>query len=51
MPLLMRKIPAAGRMPLAIWNELQEAARMLNVATPAGRLMLFGDGADFDWGA
>lgn len=49
-PLLMRKIPASGRMPLDTWDELQEASRKLNVATPAGRIMLFGDGADFDWG-
>lgn len=49
-PLLVQKIPSAGRMPELAYNDLQEAAKKLNVATPSGRIVLFGDGSDFDWG-
>jgi hypothetical protein len=33
-----------------VWSDLREVARKLNVATPSGRILLFGDGYDFDWG-
>jgi hypothetical protein len=49
-PLIMQKIPSAGRMPGLMWNDLREAAKKLNVATPSGRLVLVADGKDFDWG-
>lgn len=49
-PLIMQKIPSAGRMPDLMWNDLREAAKKLNVATPSGRLVLIADGTDFDWG-
>jgi hypothetical protein len=48
-PVIMKKIPSYGRMPELIWADLQEAAKKLNVATPSGRIVLFGDGADFDF--
>ncbi|SDX71160.1 hypothetical protein [Roseicitreum antarcticum] len=49
-PLIMQKIPSAGLMPDLVWNDLREAAKKLNAATPSGRIVLFGDGSDFDWG-
>lgn len=49
-PLWLCRVPSWGRMPRPVWSELGEAARQLGLATPAGRIALFGDGADFDWG-
>lgn len=49
-PMLMRKIPSSGKMPREIWEDLQESSTKLNTATSAGRIVLFGDGSDFDWG-
>lgn len=49
-PLIMKKIPNHGRMPDLVWSDLREAAKKLNVATPSGRIVLFSEGSDFDWG-
>lgn len=48
-PLIMTKIPSHGRMPDLVWSDLREAAKKLNVATPSGRIVLFGKGPEFDW--
>ena len=49
-PLLIRRIPSAGAMPNAIFEELQETAKKLSIATPSTRIILFADQEDFDWG-
>lgn len=43
-------VPSAGQMPDLMWNDLREAAKKLNLATPSGRLVLAADETDFDWG-
>jgi hypothetical protein len=49
-PLLFRRIPGAGPMPAPIFEEIQNIARRLTVATPSARILLFADQEDFDWG-
>jgi hypothetical protein len=49
-PIVIRRIPSSGPMPSPMFEELQDTARKLTLATPSGRLMFFADKEDFEWG-